>query len=66
MLPPAVVSMMSSSPRKHPPKRLTSRSMSMTHAKESELTKAFKMADVDGTGRLTENEYLTMYRSQEL
>ena len=53
--------MSSSSPRKKNPLK---HSHSMSHAKETELQKAFKLADADGSGKITEEEFYQMYRNQ--
>ena len=49
------------SPRK---KRPLKHSSSMSQAKEAELQKAFSLADADGSGRITEEEFYQMYRNQ--
>ena len=36
----------------------------MSHAKEAELQKAFSLADTDGSGLITEEEFYQMYRNQ--
>ena len=36
----------------------------MSQAKEAELQKAFSLADADGSGRITEEEFYQMYRNQ--
>ena len=49
------------SPRKRRPLKHSS---SMSQAKEAELQKAFSLADADGSGRITEEEFFQMYRNQ--